>query len=226
MPESKQSFADRLGQWLDFNQALALFSALQAGDTVSRDARPTAPSPEAPEMRQAYERVRHGLIESITGDELFGHGSQGGELPVPAPNETGETPADFAPYHRYCLARQRDMMTSTGRLRASVRAALARHSPALKRLATLDAAFDQALAARERELLATVPSFLARGFEALYNAHRMSLARVQGEDDPACWRQPGGWLDRFCREMHSLLLAELDLRLQPVAGLIAALEMR
>jgi hypothetical protein len=28
----------------------------------------------------------------------------------------------------------------------------------------------------------------------------------------------------FCRELQAVLLAELDLRLQPVAGLIAALD--
>ena len=43
-------------------------------------------------------------------------------------------------------------------------------------------------------------------------------------DDPACWMQPGGWLARFCADMQRVLLAELDLRLMPVAGLVAAVD--
>ena len=43
-------------------------------------------------------------------------------------------------------------------------------------------------------------------------------------DDPARWMQPGGWLVRFCAEMQRVLLAELDLRLMPVAGLVAAVD--
>ncbi|KAE8755722.1 DUF3348 family protein, partial [Paraburkholderia madseniana] len=34
---------------------------------------------------------------------------------------------------------------------------------------------------------------------------------------------PGTWLNTFRKDMQSVLLAELDVRLQPVEGLLAAL---
>jgi hypothetical protein len=37
---------------------------------------------------------------------------------------------------------------------------------------------------------------------------------------------PGAWLDVFRKDMRSVLLAELDVRLQPVEGLLAALRTR
>ncbi|HEX7936672.1 MAG TPA: DUF3348 family protein, partial [Paraburkholderia sp.] len=37
---------------------------------------------------------------------------------------------------------------------------------------------------------------------------------------------PGAWLDVFRKDMQSVLLAELDVRLQPVEGLLAALRTR
>jgi Protein of unknown function (DUF3348) len=37
------------------------------------------------------------------------------------------------------------------------------------------------------------------------------------------WIKPGGWLSAFCIEMRELLLAELEVRLQPVVGMINAL---
>ena len=78
------------------------------------------------------------------------------------------------------------------------------------------------LAPRERSLLATVPQLLGRRFEQLHQAHRGTLP-ADGADDPARWLQPGTWLTRFCHDMKAVLQAELDLRLQPVAGLLEAL---
>jgi hypothetical protein len=220
-PESKQPFAERLGQWLDFSDALSLFSALNAG---ASEVQLAAPSPESATVRKAFARVRGALADSMTTDAVLKPGKSRVELPAPAPHASVESAADFAPYHRYYLAHQRDMSASIGPLRATVRAALSRHSPALKRLAALDAVLDHAWAARERDLLATVPGLLARRFEQLYNAHQAMQVDAQTADRPDRWMQPGGWLAVFCRELQAVLLAELDLRLQPVAGLIAALD--
>jgi hypothetical protein len=35
--------------------------------------------------------------------------------------------------------------------------------------------------------------------------------------------RPGAWLDAFRKDMRSVLLAELDIRFQPVEGLLSAL---
>jgi hypothetical protein len=220
VPESKQPFAERLGQWLSFTDALTLFSALNPGPAGAAEVRSGASSSEGAAARQALARVRGILVEAITGGEGRFEGS------ASASREAMESVADFAPYHRYYLARQRDMSANIGPLRATLRAALSRQSPALRRLAVLDAVLDQALAARERDLLATVPAFLGRRFEALRQAHQATLAEARTADDPQRWVQPGGWLAEFHGEMQSVLLAELDLRLQPIAGLISALDKR
>lgn len=224
VPASKQSFADRLGQWLGFADALTLFSALNAAPPGDAVPPVTAASQDAAALRQAMARVRDALAESITNDGVFRPGPARIELPTPDPQVPVEKAADFAPYHRYYLAHQRDMAVRIGPLRGTVRAALQGQSASLGRLAALDAVMDQALAARERDLLATVPVLLGRRFEQGYDVHRATLAETQTADDVARWMQPGGWLAEFCREMQSVLLAELDLRLQPIAGLIAALD--
>lgn len=87
-------------------------------------------------------------------------------------------------------------------------------------LAGLDAVFEKSLAARESTLLANVPILLGKCYEQRYTEHRAALA---DEDDPATWTQPGSWLEAFCNDAKRLLLAELDLRLKLVSGLIAAL---
>ena len=212
----RQSFADRLGQWLDFADAIALFSALNG----STDAAGGPATAEHPTLGGEFARVRGGLLDSINTDGLLTPGKARIRLPAPAWHASTPGAADYLPYHRYYLAHQRDMGAAIAPLRASVRAGLAQRSPALRQLATLDGVLDQALAPRERSLLANVPQLLGRRFEQLHQAHRSALSTP---DDPARWLQPGAWLHTFCQDMRAVLLAELELRLQPVAGLLDAL---
>ncbi|HZX30604.1 MAG TPA: DUF3348 domain-containing protein [Rhodocyclaceae bacterium] len=115
--------------------------------------------------------------------------------------------ADFTPFHRYHTGLQRDMEAGIGALRAKVRAALTGRSPSQGRLAALDAALEQSLQDKERNFLATVPWLLEKRFNHLRKADQ----------------EASGWLEPFRREMQEILLAELDLRLQPVEGLVEAL---
>jgi len=212
----RQSFADRLGQWLDFADAIALFSALNG----STDAAGGPATAEHPALRDEFARVRGALLDSINTDGVLTPGKARIKLPAPAWHASTEGAADYLPYHRYYLAHQRDMGAAIAPLRASVRAGLAQRAPALRQLAALDGVLDQALAPRERSLLATVPQLLGRHFEQLHQAHRSALPTP---DDPARWLQPGAWLHTFCQDMRVVLRAELELRLQPVAGLLEAL---
>ena len=211
----RQSFADRLGQWLDFADAIALCSAL---DSPADTRAPAAAEPLAP--GDEFARVRGALLDSINTDGVLTPGKARIRLPAPAWHASTPGAADYLPYHRYYLAHQRDMGAAIAPLRASVRAGLAQRAPALRQLAALDGVLDQALAPRERSLLATVPQLLGRHFEQLHQAHRSALPTP---DDPARWLQPGAWLHTFCQDMRVVLRAELELRLQPVAGLLEAL---
>ena len=219
--DSKQSFAERLGQWLDIADALSLYSALNAGVPQGRTV--TQP-PTDNTLRGELARVRAALATPITTDGMQSQGRPGLELPAPEPGATIDSATDFAPYHRYYIARQRDIATAVAPLRAAARKALAGRSPRLRRLAELDALMEEALAPRERNLLATIPALLGKRFEALLAAHRATLAQAPAQDDPRQWMQPDGWLALFRKDLRAVLLAELALRLQPVEGLIAALD--
>ena len=117
--------------------------------------------------------------------------------PVEAADDDG-----FAPWLQRQSELQRQMELAIGPLRAHVRETLGRASARLRQLAALDATFEQVLAPREQALLPTVPHLLERRHAQLRDAGRLA-------DFPNEWRQA--------------LLAELDLRLAPVAGLVEAL---
>jgi len=110
----------------------------------------------------------------------------------------------FAPWRDQVHARQQAMETAIAALRRRLRSALAAGTPAQARVAALDAVLEPVIGARERELLATVPRWLERSFERRRRATPPALAS-------------------FRRELIELLQAELDFRMQPVEGLLAAL---
>ena len=125
-----------------------------------------------------------------------------------APLLSPATPAepDYAAFRQLCLNRQRATQAAVGRLRGKLRDALAA-SPGMGQLAEVDAAMEVAITPREHTLLAKVPDLLGQRFERL---------RTVGDASTT-------WLDSFRRDMRSVLLAELDLRFQPVDALLAAL---
>jgi len=123
------------------------------------------------------------------------------------PRALALTPEGPKPWQQRHLELQRQMEQLIQPLREHVRQALSCVSPRLRQLAALDAVMAQVLAAREQALMPTVATLLERRF-------------TQSRDGDA----EGAWLEHFAGEWRQALLAELDLRLAPVLGLIEALD--
>lgn len=203
--DAKQTLAERLSPWLAWTDAIALSAVLEGSAAKPSDAKAGKPATAVAAAAAVLElaRVRADLTRSITADPVFAADAVGSKRPSPGTQAgvPGEGPASFAPYRHQYVTHQRAMEARIGLLRAKVRAALSGHSPNLRRLAALDAVLEQALSARERQLLSTVPQRLEKHFER--------SRQVQQEPDG--------------KGMQGVLLAELETRLQPVEGLIAAL---
>ncbi|MFM0686171.1 DUF3348 domain-containing protein [Paraburkholderia strydomiana] len=275
VPEPRQSLSDRLSQWLGWTDAIALSSALTgAPPSVPATARAFGSAEEA-----ECARVRASLVKTITGDSAFAAARRRGAGYV----EPQAVPVDYALFRQRYQAMQQSMETGVGNLRGRLRALLAAKTPAMGRLALLDAVMERALGERERNLLASVPVLLAGHFERLREAAQQAQdqepapalddgtqadgaasraastaagnaaaaaagssaaegsveakAHVQAQPQPqapaldaaptpAQAVAPNAWLDVFRKDMQSVLLAELDVRLQPVEGLLAALRTR
>ncbi len=231
---SKLSFAERLGLWLDWTDAIALAAALTL-PTARPTARPAAVDRSAAAVAvevvvAELERVRHRLADAIVADGLFKAGHDRAIGSTPPTGTALETAPGFAVYRRACLAHQRAMAAGIAPLRGQVRLALASRSPALGRLAALDAVLDQALGERERHLLAAVPRLLEQHFERLRQAHAVAglqapgllaaASQATGSQAPG---SPAPWLADYGRAVQQVLLAELDVRLQPVEGMVEAM---
>lgn len=219
---SKQDFAERLGQWLGVFEGITLHATLQSIKTVDEEKLSDALLCRPFALEEEFHRVRTTLVKAIMASGASAAIGNRVRNPVPQPEAAAETDARYAPYHQRYLDQQRHMVLRIDALRAHVRQAIAKVSPQLEQLATFDAAMDQILGGREQKLLSTVPLLLERRFEHLRKTHQLGLAAAQQRDAPALWPTPGGWLGVFGKEMQEVLLAELEVRLQPVVGLIEA----
>lgn len=219
---SRQDFAERLGLWLDVFDGITLHAAHQSIKTVDEEKPSDALLGRTFALEEEFHRVRTALVKAITASSASPASGKQVRNPIPQPEAATETDAGYAPYHQRYLDQQRHMALRIDALRAHVRQAIAKVSPQLGQLATFDAVMDQMLGGREQKLLSTVPVLLERRFGHLRKTHQLGLDLAQQQDDPALWRQPGGWLDVFGKEMQEVLLAELGVRLQPVVGLIEA----
>ncbi len=184
----RQDMAERLGDWLNVADAIALHSLHQTLPSVTT--RRAAVKTGVAEARAELQRLRATLSQAIT-------------TPMHPPVDATDT--EFAPHHQRCLDQQRRMEMGIDALRGHLRQTLAASSPRLAQLAALDATLDQMLGGREQKLLAGLPAFLKARFEQLRQAH------------------PDAWPPLFEQDVQQALLAELDLRLQPVVGMIEAM---
>ena len=225
---SRQPFAERLGLWLDWTAAIPLSAALHAAAPAldAASAKPAARAAGAA-AATALARVRAEVAHAIATDALLTSAAPGTRQARSTAGADVHNTTDFLPYRRCYQAHQRQMQARIAPLRAQVRDTLAGQTAALGKLAALDGVLDQALAARERSLLATVPSLLSARFERLQRAHLAAQAQPPEPDDPdqalQYRTQTGDWLTLACREMQNVLLAEMNIRLQPVQGLVEAL---
>jgi hypothetical protein len=214
---TQQSLAQRLSQWLDWTHSIALSTALDGKPAAGIGA--ASPSVHIEEEECALARAA--LAKAIRGDVA----NTTDPAARPAPTAEGDTVIDYAPFRQRYLAMQRSMQSTTGRLRGRLRDRLAEGTVDMARLAEVDAVMERALSPREQTLLAAVPSLLGEYFERLRQAADTPVAdETASQDKPAAASR--AWLDMFCRDMQSVLLAELDLRFQPVDGLLAALRAR
>ena len=191
---SGMDFAERLSLWLGAFDAIGLQATHQAIRAMQ------AAAPAQPARRRGAEvspvedlqRVRGLLARAIA-------------QPLARPDEGHD---GFGPYAERHADLQRQMELAIPPLRAHVREMASRQSARLRQLAALDDAMEQVLAARGQELLAKLPAWLKRRYAQL-------RAGAAGDED-------NDWLRAFDREWRQALLAELEVRLAPVAGLVEA----
>jgi Protein of unknown function (DUF3348) len=211
----------RLGDWLHFRHAIALQGFIGAVDDPDAPAAQPTARVDATVLRERFAKVRATLEQSI----LQGSAPAPGMPRIEQPTTELEQPIDpktvFDPFRRFCIGHQRQMDNIIRSLRAQLRGMLDKGTTPHKQLATLDAIFENVLLEREARLLGHIPAEFEKRFAKALKLHMRQLVAAAEADEPAPRSAP--WLTPLYEDMRAALLAELDLRLQPVLGLIEAL---
>lgn len=217
---SRQDPAERLSQWLNAFDAITLQAAQQPVRTQAAPKPPRAAAARARALEQEFLSLRTALAKAMTVNDLPGAGARPAPRPALPPQTPPEAETEYGPYRQRYLDRQRQMELRIGPFRDHVRQTMAAASPGLRQLALLDAALEETLGGREQKLLSTVPALLEKRFERLKQPHPQGPGDAQVSQAPS--RHAGGWQQAFGKELQAILLAEMNLRLEPVAGLIEA----
>lgn len=144
------------------------------------------------------------------------------QFPSLRDNATKEQLSVFEVYQGFYINLQRQIDRDVQHLQSYMRDVAAGYSLRLAQLVEMDTTLAKSLANKSREMFALIPQLLARRFEYLLQNHHQALFNSD-HDDIAQWTAVDGWLDRFRLDTYELLLAELDVRLQPVIGLLEAI---
>ena len=155
--EAGNAFAEKLGQWIHFTDAITLHAVHNDGIAAAPRARPGTQSAAAAVVAD-FERRHALLVNAIAASCSPGAGKARISLPAPPRELPAELVAAYAPYRRFYEAHQRDMELSVQPLRTNLREALVQASPRLGKLAELDATLEKILREREGKLLSRVPA--------------------------------------------------------------------
>lgn len=210
-----------LGDWLDFRQAIALQAFIgTVDDPAAVPAKPTA-RVDAAVLRRRFNEVRTALEQSILKGSVPALGLVRIELPPVELDHPIDAKTAFDPFRRYSSGHQRQMENIIRTLRVQLRGMLDKGTTAHRQLSTLDAIFENVLHTRESRLLGKIPTHFEKRFAKSLKQHMKALHEAAEADEPAPRTSP--WLGPLREDMRNALLAELDLRLQPILGLIEAL---
>ena len=223
---SHNKLAERLSRLIDFSDSVKLSEFHEGLAKVPFESVPASTET----LREQVIRVRMSLVQSVVTSLIpdaksarIKMTSRNAGLPI-------HKLATFDPYHDLYASHQREFDYKIQSLQVRVRDAVSGVSPELAKLAALDKAMRDTFSPHTREYFAVIPRLLGKRFALLLEEHES----LQDDSNPHSdeyqadleilrkWTQPNGWLGRFLNEMQEFLLAELELRLLPVLGLIEA----
>ncbi|MDO9264694.1 MAG: DUF3348 family protein [Desulfosalsimonadaceae bacterium] len=232
---SRAHFAERFAQMLHFSSVINLSMALE--DVSGVDFKPSGISGLS--IRNAFLSAQTELVRFIitgfapitrrmdnplpTAESLHTHCELTGIFSAKHKGKSKKQTTAYEPYRKFYMSRQRGLDIRVQHLRAEIRDSISGLSPVLAQLSRMDKALSESISEASREIFALVPKLLEQRFTRLFDIHRPELPENPEVTDLEPWMKPGGWISAFCIEMRELLLAELEVRLQPVVGMIDSL---
>ena len=229
---SSTNISERLGSLIDIGDSMRL-SALH--DKLN-DLDVEAEVPTSQTLKDEVLRVRKILIRSVVSSFSTDGDAAKIKLPTPEDGTTCELLLTFEPYHHFYLSHQREFDIKIKMLQLRIKDKVYGMSTELAQLVTLDEAIRVNILQQLRKNFSVIPKLLGKQFDHLLKEFLAQQTLIHENnnsmpDDEESLkklvnvsRQENGWLNQFFKDMQGLLLAELELRLLPILGLIEAVD--
>lgn len=204
------NLAERLGHFMGVSGSMNLAVGLRGLPVAASD-----PKSDVTGSEGAVEQVKEGVLNArermiMRIVESFSSSDSQNSVPSQANGVREEALRTFSPYQRYYTSQQIEMGVAVKALRQQLRQDMSGISLEMHRLASLDKVMEDNLEAHARKQFNAVPKVLEKYFKT-------EISKQTGEFDM------DQFLSLFYQKMRELLLAELDARLQPIFGLLEAL---
>ncbi len=220
-------FVATVGKFIDFSEAMTLSELLSDLAYTAADAHRTANNAisaasnddECAETgseaaRKHYLRARGEMMTFIAQSFITENCPVSLRLPLASDATFTHEDQGLSAYQRFYALHQSEMEANILKLQIAIRRRVSAYSPQLSQLVVLESKLNEILLGYSRKALGAIPALLAKRFHFL---HVDPLETAEGGD------KENKALQTFLVEMQSVLLAELDSRLQPTLGLIEAL---
>lgn len=196
---------DKLSAMMELSDTLKLSEGLGAINKLSAE----GVARSAEDVKAECVEVRTSIIQSVVKSFVPDAGSLSFNLPLTEARGLSDEQTTVAGWQRFYALHQSDMEQKLNRLRAKMRQAVTGFSDSLAQLAALDKLMQESIADHARKRFAAVPRLLENRYQQLQAAYP--------DDDTL-------QLQQIHCDMQELLLAELDVRMQPILGLVEAYE--
>lgn len=219
---SHKNFAQRLGLLVDLSDSVTLAESLRAIPKMAHKVTEALTELGCEGLVQEFLKQRAIVLKSILKSFDFNAVFIQFKLPTPQSDTSIADAINFDQYQRFYLLHQSELDVKTEKIRALVRREISEHSLNLAQLAELDKTLSQSMVIPTRKRFAVVVKILKTRFEQLYSEYCETFKESTCVEQPLSWINEKGWLTQFYAEMQQLLLAEFEVRLQPIIGLVEA----
>ncbi len=224
-------FVATIGKFIDFSEAMSLSELLSdlphiassndsAGDVSNNTGAKTGSAGVKAHYLQSRGEMMNFIVQSFITDNC----PVSLRLPVASDATFTHEDQGLSAYQRFYALHQSEMEANILKLQAYIRRYMSAHSTQLSQLVVLESKLNEILLAYSRKALGAIPSLLAKRFHFL---HFDPPETTEGDVKESGGKEGGSKentaLQTFLVEMQSVLLAELDIRLQPTLGLVEAL---
>ncbi len=219
----KKVFSSRLAELIDISDAIELSDFFKGLKRVGRsdDALISNLPAQCRTHRAAIQLLIDASFEPGTAQDDIS-GGKGFRVPEPAEDLLTD-PEAFKPYRRFYTLMQSELERRVAQTRGLVLNNLRGTSDELAQVVAIERALEKMVVNYSRRCLGVISGLAAQRFDEL-RLEQQRLDDAQGwPSNSTDWLAVGGWLARFHVELQHLLRAELELRWQPIEGLLLAL---